>query len=114
MFRDDQQASAAIRALLSTARLGHLWTSSGPTPQASQWLAQDGGPLSSGERVLLLTAWTLWNGEGGIGLGDIVDFLDRERTGALCLLVLAIQDGPAAVDEWLEDHGSPLGLDLEA
>jgi hypothetical protein len=107
MFRNDEQACAAIRALLGTLKLDYLWTAAGPTDEASDLLAQNGGPLSSGERVLLLSAWALWNGRGNLCLSDVIDYLDRERTRALCGLMLAIQQGAAAVDRWLEGHPAP-------
>jgi hypothetical protein len=80
MFKDDHQACAVIRALLHTTKLARLWTPYGPTDEAERLLKQNGGSLSSNERVLLLSAWTLWNGDGGVTLGDIVNRLDGERT----------------------------------
>jgi hypothetical protein len=104
MFRDDQQLARACGALLSTVRLEHLWTDDGPTSRAKELLAHDGGPLSSGERVVLLAAWAFWNGSGGVTLADVLERLDGEPAEALCFLVMASKYGADAVDDWLVEH----------
>jgi hypothetical protein len=107
MFRDDRQLARACRALLTTARLERLWTEAGPTEEASELLAADGGPLSSGERVVLLAAWAFWNGSGGLTLAEVVERLDGEPAEVLCFLVMASKYGAEAVDDWLAEHGRP-------
>lgn len=107
MFRDDDQLARACRALLAQGRLQRLWTRRGPTGEAKTLLQDDGGPLSSGERILLLAAWAFWNGEGGLRLAEIVQQLDARPTGVLCALMVALQQGAAAVDEWLDAYGIP-------
>jgi hypothetical protein len=105
MLRDDLQLARACRALLATVRLNRLWPDAGPTPEASRLLQANGGPLSSGERVMLLAAWAFWNGSGGVTLAEILECLDAERAEALCFLVLASKYGGDAVDDWIAEHG---------
>ena len=104
MFRDDQQLARACRALLATARLERLWGDEGPTPHPSELLATNGGALSSGERVMLLAAWALWNGSGGVTLAEMLERLDVDTAEALCFLILASKYGGDAVDDWIAEH----------
>jgi hypothetical protein len=104
MFRDDLQLARACRALLATVRLERLWTVDGPTPEASKLLEADGGPLSSGERVMLLASWAFWNGSGGVTLAELLERLDSTPTETLCFLVMAVKYGTDAVDDWLAEH----------
>ena len=103
MFRDDRQLASACRALLSTAHLERLWTLHGPTAEASELLEANGGPLSSGERVMLLAAWAFWNGSGGATLAEVLE-LDSEPAEALCFLIMAAKYGADAVDDWIAEH----------
>jgi hypothetical protein len=107
MFRDDGQLARACRTLLTTVRLERLWTEAGPSAEASDLLAADGGPLSSGERVVLLAAWAFWNGSGGLTLAEVLERLEGEPAEALCFLVMASQYGADAVDDWLAERGRP-------
>lgn len=107
MFRDDEQLARGCRALLAQGRLQYLWARRGPTDEAKALLEQDGGPLSSGERILLLAAWAFWNGSGELRLADVIERLDARPSAALCSLILAMKQGAAAVDEWLETYGIP-------
>lgn len=104
MFRDDLQLARACRALLSTVRLDRLWSREGPTAEAAELLEANGGPLSSGERVMLLAAWAFWNGSGGLTVAEILERLDGEPAEALCFLVMASKYGADAVDDWLAEN----------
>ena len=104
MFRDDPQLSRACHTLLAMVRLERLWTEQGPTPQARALLEANGGPLSSGERVMLLAAWAFWNGSGGVTLAEVLERLDLDPAEALCFLVLAAKYGADAVDDWIFEH----------
>ncbi len=105
MFRDDLQLARACRALLATVRLERLWADGGPTSEATRLLRENGGPLSSGERVMLLAAWAFWNGSGGVTLAELLERLDAEPAEALCFLLLASKHGGDAVDDWIAEHG---------
>lgn len=110
MWASDRQAARAIRVLLATVRLEDLWTLDGPTERAIELRDADGGPLSSGERLLLLTAWDLWEAPvagKGVRLADLMYIIDNERLSLLFSLVLALTEGSAAVDRWLEAHNAP-------
>ena len=104
MFYDDKQLARACRALLATVRLGHLWDEHGPTEEAAALLEADGGPLSTGERVMFLAAWAFWNRSGGLMLAEVLDRLDLELVEDLCFLVMASKYGADAVDDWLAEH----------
>jgi hypothetical protein len=104
MFRDDRQLSRVCRTLLATVRLAGLWTDRGPTPAAQALLEANGGPLSSGERVIFLAAWAFWNGSGGVTLAEVLERLDAGPAEALCFLVLASKYGADAVDDWIVEN----------
>src|SRR5262245_52613589 len=87
MPRADKQLARACRALLATVHLERLWTEYGPTPEASELLEADGGPFSSGQRIVLLAAWTFWNGSGGRRLADVLEQFDADPMEALCFLI---------------------------
>jgi hypothetical protein len=112
MFRDDAQANRAMQALLRTLRLGRLWTEEGPTSEMIGLYQSvreiDGGPLSSGERILLLATYDLWNGQGGIAFVDIVDFLHGPPLEALMTLTVAVGRGAADIDDWIAEHSPHL------
>jgi hypothetical protein len=112
MFRDDAQANRAIQTLLRTLRLHRLWTEDGPTSEMMGLYQSvreiDGGPLSSGERILLLAAYDLWNGQGGIAFVDIVDFLHGPPLEALMTLTVAVGHGGTDVDLWIDEHAPHL------
>ena len=89
MQRDDQRLARACRALLATVRLERLWTEDGPTLEAVRLLEADGGPLSSGQRIVLLAAWTFWDGSGGLTLAEVLEQFDADPMEALCFVVMA-------------------------
>jgi len=101
MFRNDRQASEAIQALLSTVRLEHLWNPDGPTSAALKYRDSNGGPLSSGERVILLAAFDLWNSTGGLKFSEVPGPLDPGKARKLLSLLSAITNGTDAVDQWI-------------
>jgi hypothetical protein len=78
-----------------------MWMASGPTPQALAFVRAGGGPLAGGERILLLAAFELWNGRGGISLAEVVEQLELKPAERLCSLVLAIKRGAKAIDDWI-------------
>jgi hypothetical protein len=43
-------------------------------------LLNDGGELSSGERIMVLLAWNFWNGSGEIRFADAVRILDGKKS----------------------------------
>jgi hypothetical protein len=101
MYRDEAQQCQAIRILLSSLNLEHLWTDKGPTKRACEWLG--GSPLSSGEQVMLRCAFDFWNGEGKVTLyRDLMGVLDSTRLRKVLSLALAVNSGGAAVDHWIE------------
>lgn len=106
MFRNDRQMCEALQALLESVSLDHLWTLDGPTRAALKYRDANGGPLSSGERILLLAAFDLWNGTGNLKFGEVPGPLDPRRARKLLSLLSAITCGSDAVDQWLKRERS--------
>lgn len=103
MFRNEAQQCRAIRLLLATVGLEHLWTDRGPTQQALEALKSS--PLSSGEQLLLRCAFDLWSGEGEVLLHrDIIGKLDFARAQKLLSLALAVVSGAEAIDNWIAEQ----------
>jgi hypothetical protein len=108
--REARQLSRALMLLLrSVPRLADLWTEQGPTPVALALRDAKGGSLSSGERILLLAAFDLWDRSGGATVNDLLQ-LEPGRRQALCSLVIALGHGSDTVDSWLVVHGRGLSL----
>ena len=78
-----------------------MWMASGPSPRALAFVRAGGGPLGNGERTLLLAAFALWNGQGGIQLTEVVEQLELKAAERLCSLVVAIKRGAKAIDDWI-------------
>jgi len=109
MFRSTKQQCQAIRILLRSLRLDHLWTETEPTKQAVNYLA--GSPMSHGEEVLLRCAFDFWNGEGRVELGrDLLGVLDNMRLERVLTLALAVNASAEAVDKWISSNGAFSGL----
>jgi hypothetical protein len=81
-----------------------MWTGTGPSAEAKQLLASDGGALSGGERIVLLAAWAVWNGDGAIPLGEVISRLDGRALRAMGALLMAIASGEGAIERWLVEH----------
>ena len=103
MFQSDAQISAVVRVLLHSVRLERLWGDA-PSVEAVELLEQGGGPLSSGEFLMLRIAFDLWNNHGRALLGRVVNVLDNERLRLVGSLLVALASGPSKVDWWLEQH----------
>lgn len=112
-FRDDAQASRAIQCLLGSAGLGHLWTTSdGPGPHARDLMRSRDVPET--ETLLLSAAFDLRNNTGHAHLDRLLLVLDRARLRDLATLLLAVADGPDAVDGWLAGSGEAARIAAEA
>ncbi len=103
MFRSDAQLARVCRAFCARARLGRLWTEEGPTDEAMALLESDGGALSSGERAVVLIAWSLWNGQGHVTVADVLHRLDGTSLTMLGKLMVAGARGSEAIDAWLTE-----------
>jgi hypothetical protein len=103
VFRSDAQLARVCRAFCARARLGRLWTEAGPTDEAMALLQSDGGPLSSGERMVILIAWSLWNGQGHVTVADALHRLDGMSLAMLGKLMVAGARGSEAIDAWLAE-----------
>lgn len=106
MFRDDLQV-CRVNAQLTrrlASRKGELWKTRpndyGPTKLALENRVLS--PWSSGERALLRATFAIWNASNSCELGELLVSLDKEALAALGALLVAIANGPRAVDEWLE------------
>jgi hypothetical protein len=78
-----------------------MWTERGPTSEAIQIMEANGGPLSSGERVVALAAWAFWNGHDGVSFADVVERLDGRNLRAVAGLMAALASGGTAIEEWI-------------
>jgi hypothetical protein len=93
MWRSERQQCEVIRRLLAPHHaLARLWTPTGPTDKACQLLEDDGGPMSSGEVLLLRVAFDIWNGGGGAKVGDLLSTLDERNLRAVVVAISA-RDG---------------------
>jgi len=101
LFRDNRQRAAALRKLLVLRKIEALWSSTGPTGRAYMLLDEDDGSLSTDERRLLLLCFDLWRSQGGALSREASSVLDGEIVEALSSLLLALEAGRAAVDDWI-------------
>lgn len=103
-FRDDEQLARCCRALCARVGLAHLWAAgrgdSGPMLGALD--VRDGkSPLSSGEQLIVLAAWSFWSGSGGLLFADLMTVLSHDHLDAIFSLATAVSLGSESVDAWL-------------
>ena len=104
MFSSESQLSRVCRAFCARARLTELWTDAGPTVLARDLAEHGGGPLSSGERLLLLVAWSLWSACNHVTVGEAFYNLDGTSLVMLGKLMIAAgQGGGDAIEAWLAE-----------
>jgi hypothetical protein len=89
LLRDEQQLARACRTLLASVRLERLWTEDGPTPEAARLVEDQAALLSRGQRIVLVMAWTFWNGSGGPTLAEVLGRFAAGPMAALRVLVAA-------------------------
>jgi hypothetical protein len=107
MFRDEHQASRAIRLLLSRCGVDAAWTVGGRGGDAIELRYEDDVALSPAKRILVLAAWSLWSPiAGGVRVADVVRTLDRRSCAALCSLMVAYTEGADAIDAWIGDESA--------
>lgn len=104
MFRSEAQLARACRALCRQAGLERMWSPAGPTAEAIDIIEAQGGPLSSGERVVLFAAWAFWNSASNATLADVIYRLDDTNLRAIATLMLALAQGDHAIDRWIAVH----------
>jgi len=80
-----------------------MWTAEGPTDEAIALFEAGGGPLSSGERIMLMVAWAFWNGAEQSKLADVIHRLDETNLHAISTLMLALAHGAEHVDAWITE-----------
>jgi hypothetical protein len=104
MFQNDQQLAAVCCAFLKLVNLESLWTENGPSERAKALFKADGGPLSSGERVMFLMAWALWNSRGKLSFVEMLEKLDSGNLTAVGEFLIAYAAGPESINSWLDGH----------
>lgn len=93
MFRDERQRNAVCRAILPRG-LERVWSEHGPTLASLPDCTPE-------ERAMILLAYALWNGAGGLRVAELVS-LDAERLALVGSLFQALSEGHDAIDAWLE------------
>lgn len=79
------------------------WTESGPDDEV--WLRALGSSrLSTNELLMLQAGLDLWSGQGNASFGRMFNNLDTDHLKRLCSLVVAVCDGPGAVEAWIIDQ----------
>ena len=101
MMRDHAQLNECCRRLLASVHKEDLWGDDGPTDEGWELHKANGGYLSSGERIFLLIAIDVWNGQGGARFGDVINRLDNDRLKLVADFMLALRGGSLAIDAWL-------------
>jgi len=101
IFRDDRQRARVSIALLGKTELRGLWTERGPTEQARRLLAMGVKGQSAEKRILFLLAWEFWREKTDLHFSDLGS-LSPKRLHLLGTLLVAMTQGPEAIDEWLE------------
>ena len=102
MFRNRQQRLDVIQWLLRlVGGAPDFWGEEGPTPRALQLLSEDASSLPGPERVMLLLAFALWNGDGALSASGLLS-LDPEPLAAVGALLQALAGDPEDIDAWIE------------
>ena len=103
-FANDRQIAACCIALCKSVRMEDAWTLDGPTELGCA-INEGKTGHSSGEILIVRVAFGLWNGGDRATFGRVCNVLDDTRLRMVGSLLVAIVDGPKAVDAWLSKHG---------
>ena len=112
MFASRAQLHTAIWKLLKHVNGARFWAVDGPTDEAV--LAIDAITenkterpyLSSGQEVLLRAAFDIFNGRGNATIYSALRVLDDRNQRALWSLLLAMVDGPEAIQRWIDQDAT--------
>lgn len=98
---NERRIDRVCQLLLGRMNLVSLWTAHGPSDQAIQYL-EEGSPLSSGEHLMLLVCFDLFNDTGKATIGRILNVFDESHVRALAdfMRVIRVSD-PRALDGWI-------------
>lgn len=102
-FRDVSQRSMVCRTFLDRAGLGHIWEEDGPSEQAEKLREQDGGPLTSVERIVLLLAFAIWEGDRALTFVEL-QTVDQGKLQAVGMLLTTMGMVTLAIDSWLSSQ----------
>lgn len=110
-FENEEQRQKACHTLMLVAGRSDLWPQTGPTEAAQELRDQGGGSISPGERVMLLAAFTLWDGDDRVGLSELTRLSPKNLFAVGSLLAALAVDRmqlPSAprsqVEEWIRDE----------
>ena len=93
--------------LLGSVGPGALWSTSEPGTKALSLHNSSGKVLSGEERTMLLLAWALWDGGGGLRVSDLLKSLKPERLALVGSLFGALATGDTGLSGWLAQHEKP-------
>lgn len=105
----ETQPHDVCRTLLSLVGLGHLWGKTRPLREArdlwaeSIW-ARKRLRLSPEREVMFRIAWDVYTGSGEAGIYEATASLPPVLLRAVGELLVAMAEGPEAVDGWLERY----------
>lgn len=103
-FRDDVQLARVCEALCRRIRKGTCWVTE-PHPSATTFaidVLEGKVGLSHGERLIVLAAWSFWNGgDHKLPFAELTETLSYDHLKAIFSLALAQARGPGFVDAWL-------------
>ena len=102
--QNQEQISRICNVLLASVGKGALWRSDQPTTKALSLRTSSGGMFEPEERVMLLLAWAIWDGGGGLKVSDLIQKLERPRLALVGSLLSAMAQGSAAMAAWLAEH----------
>lgn len=111
-FENEAQWTAACHTLMKIGGREDLWLPTGPTEEARQLRELRGGPLSPGERVMLLVAFAFWDADETLRFREL-SRLSPENLFAVGSLLAALAvdrmqlsetHAASCVDTWLTEE----------
>lgn len=114
MLSNDRQRARLCRAVLAPVfgeRSFALFADHGPTQRAWALYDAGGGPLSSTEHALLLTAFALWRGtDDGPAIGVLLHRLGTPAAHRLAAIMSLLCAPAAVIEQWLDTTEAADGL----
>jgi hypothetical protein len=105
--KHEDRLTRICNVLLASVGKSALWREGQPTTKALSLRNSSGGMFAAEERVMLLLAWAVWDGGGGLKLADVLKTLSPQRLALVGALLSAMAAGPEAMDTWLAQHERP-------